>query len=59
MQRRHFELVAASIKEALAACGKNQEAISGVKVTAISLADSFEAINERFDRKRFLAACGI
>jgi hypothetical protein len=47
-QRRHYEMVAATLK------GLN------VRMSAIvAFADMFAADNPRFDRARFLKACGV
>jgi hypothetical protein len=51
MSRRHFELIAATIKALPADCyGSDQ--------IAKAFADALRAENPRFDRSRFLKACG-
>jgi predicted oxidoreductase len=52
MQRRHFELIAATIK------GLPSD-VYGCEQVAKAFADALRAENPRFDRARFLTACGI
>lgn len=61
MTKKHFEAIARVI---LAQRNAEREAgnIGGeyaVARTAMALADEFENLNERFDRKRFMTACGF
>ena len=49
MSRKDFQVVANAISNA----ATNETAL------ALTLADTFEAMYPRFDRVRFLAACGI
>jgi len=61
MSRKHFESIAAAIKQqvdALRAVDR-QIALGTVLDTANRLADCFSEANLRFDRSRFLSACGF
>lgn len=67
MSRKHFEIVARAIKDARP-LRKGSTDISVVVIAghhaaldnaADFLADAFQAENPRFDRARFLAACGV
>lgn len=59
MQRRHFELIAENIASARdEACG-DASMIDGVLAVASHLAHAFEQTNDRFDRDRFIKACGF
>lgn len=51
--KKDYESIAALIKEATS-WGNNT-----VKNIAVGLADIFAADNTRFDRQKFLAACGL
>lgn len=65
MQRRHFELIAASVhrsRMASAITGTAKEKAakeSALRLVAIDLASTMRAENPRFDRDRFLTACGV
>jgi hypothetical protein len=64
MSRRDYEAVAAALREQVDAWPSNGgevvEIIRAVLAnTAEGLADAFEEDNERFDRERFLSACGV
>jgi len=54
MTRKHFELIAAAIAAQVPAVGH-----SAALLIAASLADDFAFENPRFDRQRFLKACGV
>jgi len=58
MTRKDYVLIAASIKSALDArtC---PEAIGAIRYVACCLADDLRMENPRFDRARFLSACGV
>jgi hypothetical protein len=56
MTRRDFEYFAASIRHHLA---DHPDAKGAIVSLALDLADRSAASNQRFDRKRFLAACGV
>lgn len=61
MTKKHFESVAAIIAAELAgkpACNRPDIARAVAK-TAQRLADYFAAENPKFDRARFLTACGV
>lgn len=55
MTRKHFEMVARCVRESLTSTAGD----ATLHAAAQRLADAFEAENARFDRDRFLAACGI
>lgn len=54
MTRKHFQLVADCIAAQLPEIGHT----AAWKI-ANSLAVEFESLNPRFDRARFMAACGV
>lgn len=63
MQRRHFELIAASIARSrqassIGGTAAKKAAAAAIHLVAIDLAVSLAATNPAFDRARFLAACG-
>jgi hypothetical protein len=58
----HFELIASALDRARAGCGTDFAAdreIDAIDRTARNLADALATTNPRFDRARFLAACGV
>lgn len=62
--KMHFEMVARVIREASQRITKNDTLIAShqtemVRTIARDFADEFRASNPRFDRERFLSACGI
>lgn len=74
MTKKDFEATAAIIKNRRAvyqtvsvrsrprndhAVGFDYGALNALEVVALDMADMFAADNPRFDRARFLAACGI
>lgn len=63
MSRKHFESVAAEIKKTYnfitPDCPESAAKRFGVLYAAIAVADALQAANPRFDRNRFLAACGV
>ncbi len=58
MNRKHFEMIAAILKRRrdLYILGGDQKVIDKL---AHDFADQLEETNERFDRDRFLNACGV
>lgn len=54
MSRQHFTIIAETIRQTIfgTVTAEQREAI------ALQFADSLEATNPRFDRARFLKACG-
>lgn len=62
-QRRHYEMIASSIGRTRMAVNIGPKARmtgpAAVRLAAIDLAATFAADNSRFDRDRFLRACGI
>jgi hypothetical protein len=66
MTRKDYELIAASVRRSLQAHGignKSTRAVAGgdkaLRLVAVDLAASLEHENPRFDRARFLSACGV
>lgn len=59
MTKKDYELLAAAVRAALHEAGSNLSFESGVIATAEKLADRLALDNQRFDRARFIAACGI
>lgn len=63
MTRQDFEVIAQSIKRtvdvAKANSAADQSRIEGVKMAVNAVSDACAASNPRFDRARFLTACGI
>jgi hypothetical protein len=59
MTKRHFEAIARILKERSEATrGNDFDGFVQVDAIADALADFFAAENPRFDRLRFLIACG-
>lgn len=61
MSRKDFVAIAEAIRLSITqtqALGKDEAALNGIAHTARNLANTFADINPRFDRARFLAACG-
>lgn len=65
MTRKDYELIAAAFKRTkpyLSGFGtdkQEQAAMYSFKLTANMLASDFAASNPRFNRERFLTACGV
>lgn len=63
MSRKDFEAIAESIKlsvvQATTVTKNHGDRIQAIHITARNLANVLAANNPRFDRARFLAACGI
>ena len=65
MTKKHYELLAGSISRSRMANGlignakERAAAIGGVRLVAIDIAATLAADNPRFNRKRFLTACGF
>lgn len=58
MTKEHFELIAETIKDARLHLDSETSAKAREQI-AYRFAESLEDTNERFDRERFLAACGV
>lgn len=56
MTKKHYEAIAAII---LQVGGRYNDSLIRKDILASVLADYFASENPRFDRARFLAACGI
>ena len=54
--KKHFEAVAKTIK---AQDTENYDVFKAVREIARDMANMFQASNERFDRNRFMQACGF
>ena len=59
MTRKDYELIASAIRRAKAAQGGSVGQQIGSTDCAYTLAASLAAENPRFDRVRFLKACGV
>ena len=61
MTRKDYELIAAAIHRTGMASriGKRKSAEQAIRLAAIDLAANLEHDNPRFDRNRFLKACGV
>jgi hypothetical protein len=63
LSKKHYERIATTIAEAAPAQGMPDDwsrgCNAGREYIAGHLANYFEQDNERFDRARFLAACGV
>jgi hypothetical protein len=61
MTRKDFEAIAAAMREVreIPSVWQNDDTLSGVTLTARKLADVCAGSNGRFDKGRFLRACGI
>jgi hypothetical protein len=59
MSKKHYEALAAVIEETKEDCAGAPFAQSALKMTAERIADYLATDNPRFDRARFLRACGI
>ena len=61
MTKKHYEAIAAIIASTYrnALLYKSVRATESIEVTASRLADYFAADNPKFNRSRFLIACGI
>jgi hypothetical protein len=58
MTKKHFEAIAANILQSRQ-WAKTPEVLEGLELVAIGLSKEFENMNPRFDRMRFLKACGL
>jgi hypothetical protein len=66
MSRKDFEAIAAAIQLSVTqilntyvAGNERTAALDGIRTTAIQIANACADSNPRFDRNRFLAACGV
>lgn len=59
MTRKDYELIAAAVRESVTARGAPPDAYVAVAYLAHVLAASLRADNPRFDKARFLKACGV
>lgn len=58
MTKTHFEAIARILNADLAVSNTDDER-NKVRGIALSMSDYFLSVNPRFDRKRFLTACGF
>lgn len=54
MKAKDYELIASHLKYAA-----NEGWIDHIELVAEDMADSFEQANPKFDRQKFLTACGV
>ena len=59
MTRKDYEAIAAAIKEVVDSNRWFKGNLSGTQDTAKAVANVMAADNPRFDRARFLKACGV
>ncbi len=59
MQRRHFEMIATVLKTAKENAKESSDPVALANFVALQFADRLSATNPRFDRTRFLKACGF
>lgn len=59
MSRKHYVAVAEDIRFRYLARERDDAERDAIKQVAEDLAATFKRFNGRFDRERFLAACGI
>lgn len=62
MTKKDYELIAATIHDQIKAWDNPvfpQERVLGIEILADALADRLELDNPKFDRQKFLTACGI
>lgn len=59
MTRKHYVAMAVSITEAIEAANDDQAVTAALFRIASDFCDMAKADNPRFDRTRFLAACGF
>lgn len=62
MTRKDYVIIADSIKGSInyeQSFNNNQAAVSALRFLALTLSSSLEEDNPRFDRDRFLDACGV
>lgn len=60
MTKRHFELIAETLRKTLEReQSLNSPSAGGVRMSARELADVLGSTNSRFDKERFLRACGV
>ena len=57
--RKDFETVAEVLRDKMAGKSKNTDTVEMCESIADSLADVFAKSNPRFDRTRFMDACGL
>jgi len=58
MTKKDFELIAAALLRARKFCETDNQR-RGTERAALTLADALATTNPKFDRARFLAACGV
>lgn len=59
MTKKHFVKVAEGVRVVADSYSQGSEGHDAVVDVAMALAIVFEEANPRFDRRRFLAACGV
>jgi hypothetical protein len=59
MTRKDYEAIAAALMEARFLSGQRTEGAQAVNDAAVLICDVMAADNPRFDRARFLKACGV
>jgi hypothetical protein len=59
MTKKDYELIASAIAESICDMQDHPARIAGAHQVARNLARILKGNNPRFDRKRFMAACGL
>lgn len=59
MSRKHYQIVARRFALARAAYVTRDRCANALDLLALAMAEDFAADNPRFDRVRFLRACGM
>jgi len=59
MTRKDYQLIAGVFNEALQTTQDDPKAVKAIRLTAMFLSSDLERDNPRFDRARFLTACGV
>lgn len=59
MTKKHFEAIAADIKQSVVASAGNPDRDAALYVVACDLAATFSTFNANFRRTQFLTACGF
>ena len=58
MSRKHYEMIAAILNDLRIGAQLSAQGDDDVRRAVLTLANTFETDNSRFDRDRFIAACG-
>lgn len=63
MSRKHYRMIATALRDALLINMSSQDFLAGAKAAhasaAVRVANALAADNAKFDRAKFLTACGV